>query len=121
MEGQNRILKQAILKNPDAILISPSVFTESNSLLQGGKEIRGYGSHLLTPIQKKVFRRSQLPTDNVEAGEKPWEFCGFSGKPEDQIAIVAHVKGVSTAVEREKGFRDRTWQFEEKHCRCGVL
>mgnify|MGYP000626944962 CR=1 FL=1 len=60
VEGQNRILKQAILKNPDAILISPSSFTESNSLLQEARD-QGYGSHLLTLIQKKVFRRSQLP------------------------------------------------------------
>ena len=38
VEGQNRILKQAILKNPDAILISPSSFTESNSLLQEARD-----------------------------------------------------------------------------------
>lgn len=60
VEGQNRILKQAILKNPDAILISPSSFTESTVFFRR-QEIRGYGSHLLTLIQKKVFRRSQLP------------------------------------------------------------
>ena len=34
VEGQNRILMEAMEKQPDAILISPSSFTESDSLLQ---------------------------------------------------------------------------------------
>ena len=61
VEGQNRILKQAILKNPDAILISPSSFTESNKLLDEAKEKGIKISFIDSLIQKKVFRRSQLP------------------------------------------------------------
>ena len=46
-----------------------------------------------------------VATDNLEAGEKLGKFAASLLGPDDQIAIVAHVKGVSTAVEREEGFR----------------
>ena len=49
----------------------------------------------------------------MEAGKKLGEFAASLLKPEDQIAIVAHVKGVSTAVEREKGFREGLGKFEK--------
>ena len=65
VDGQNKLIERATEEKPDAILISPSSFTESDQLLKKAKE---------------------QGTD-------------------DQIAIVSHVKGVSTAVEREKGFR----------------
>ena len=46
-----------------------------------------------------------VATDNLEAGELLGKFAAGILNPEDQIAIVAHVKGVSTAIEREEGFR----------------
>ena len=38
VERQNELLKEAIEEKPDAILISPSSFTESNDLLEQAKE-----------------------------------------------------------------------------------
>ena len=80
VEGQNRILKQAILKNPDAhsyfsppVLQNPTVFFRR-------QEIRGYGSHLLTLIQKKVFRRSQLPQTMWRQEKNLGEFASFSAE-----------------------------------------
>lgn len=54
-----------------------------------------------------------VATDNLEAGEKLGKFAASLLGPDDQIAIVAHVKGVSTAVEREEGFRKglEIWQI----------
>ena len=112
VEGQNRILKQAILKNPDAILISPSSFTESNSLLQEARD-QGIRITFIDSYTEESIQEITVATDNVEAGKKLGEFAASLLKPEDQIAIVAHVKGVSTAVEREKGFREGLGKFEK--------
>ena len=46
-----------------------------------------------------------VATDNLEAGQILGRFAKDLVGADDQIAIVSHVKGVSTAVEREKGFR----------------
>ena len=112
VDGQNRILKQAILKNPDAILISPSSFTESNSLLQEARD-QGIRITFIDSYTEESIQEITVATDNVEAGKKLGEFAASLLKPEDQIAIVAHVKGVSTAVEREKGFREGLGKFEK--------
>ena len=52
-----------------------------------------------------LFRSLTVATDNLEAGQILGRFAKDLVGTDDQIAIVSHVKGVSTAVEREKGFR----------------
>lgn len=104
VEGQNQLLKESIKEKPDAILFSPSSFTESDKLLKEAKEkkikISFIDSYVDEPLQDLT-----VATDNLEAGELLGKFAASLLGPEDQIAIVSHVKGVSTAVEREEGFR----------------
>ena len=104
VEGQNQLLKESIKEKPDAILFSPSSFTESDELLKEAKEkkikISFIDSYVDEPLQDLT-----VATDNLEAGELLGKFAASLLGPEDQIAIVSHVKGVSTAVEREEGFR----------------
>lgn len=104
VEGQNQLLKEAIQEEPDAILFSPSSFSESDDLLEEAKEkkikISFIDSYVDEPLQDLT-----VATDNLEAGELLGKFAASLLGPEDQIAIVSHVKGVSTAVEREEGFR----------------
>ena len=104
VEGQNQFLKESIKEKPDAILFSPSSFTESDELLKEAKEkkikISFIDSYVDEPLQDLT-----VATDNLEAGELLGKFAASLLGPEDQIAIVSHVKGVSTAVEREEGFR----------------
>lgn len=104
VERQNELLKEAIEENPDAILISPSSFTESNELLNEAKE-KGIKISFIDSYTEEPVQDLTVATDNLEAGEKLGKFAATLLAPDDQIAIVAHVKGVSTAVEREKGFR----------------
>ena len=104
IERQNELLKEAISEEPDAILFSPSSFTESNDLLKEAKEKGIRISFIDSYTEEKVQDRT-VATDNLEAGEKLGKFAATLLGPDDQIAIVAHVKGVSTAVEREEGFR----------------
>ena len=104
VERQNELLKEAIEKKPDAILFSPSSFTESDALLKEAKE-DGIRIGFIDSYTKEAIQDLTVATDNLEAGEKLGKFAATLLDPEDQIAVVAHVKGVSTAVEREEGFR----------------
>ena len=104
IERQNELLKEAISEEPDAILFSPSSFTESNDLLKEAKE-KGIRISFIDSYTEEKVQNLTVATDNLEAGEKLGKFAATLLDPDDQIAIVAHVKGVSTAVEREEGFR----------------
>lgn len=104
IERQNELLKEAISEEPDAILFSPSSFTESNDLLKEAKE-KGIRISFIDSYTEEKVQDLTVATDNLEAGEKLGKFAAALLGPDDQIAIVAHVKGVSTAVEREEGFR----------------
>ena len=104
IERQNELLKEAISEEPDAILFSPSSFTESNDLLKEAKE-KGIRISFIDSYTEEKVQDQTVATDNLEAGEKLGKFAATLLGPDDQIAIVAHVKGVSTAVEREEGFR----------------
>ena len=104
IERQNELLKEAISEEPDAILFSPSSFTESNDLLKEAKE-KGIRISFIDSYTEEKVQDLTVATDNLEAGEKLGKFASTLLGPDDQIAIVAHVKGVSTAVEREEGFR----------------
>lgn len=104
IERQNELLKEAISEEPDAILFSPSSFTESNDLLKEAKE-KGIRISFIDSYTEEKVQDLTVATDNLEAGEKLGKFAATLLGPDDQIAIVAYVKGVSTAVEREEGFR----------------
>lgn len=104
IDRQNELLKEAISEEPDAILFSPSSFTESNDLLKEAKE-KGIRISFIDSYTEEKVQDLTVATDNLEAGEKLGKFAATLLGPDDQIAIVAHVKGVSTAVEREEGFR----------------
>ena len=104
IERQNELLKEAISEEPDAILFSPFSFTESNDLLKEAKE-KGIRISFIDSYTEEKVQDLTVATDNLEAGEKLGKFAATLLGPDDQIAIVAHVKGVSTAVEREEGFR----------------
>lgn len=105
IEEQNRLLKAAIEKEPDAILFSPSSMSASDKLLKKAKE-KGTALPILTLIQRKSFRILLLP-------QIMWRQADVWGNMPEPcwiripgLPIVSHVKGVSTAVEREQGFRE---------------
>ena len=97
IERQNELLKEAISEEPDAILFSPSSFTESNDLLKEAKE-KGIRISFIDSYTEEKVQDLTVATDNLEAGEKLGKFAATLLGPDDQIAIVSHVKGVSTAV-----------------------
>ncbi len=112
VEGQNKLLEKAIQEKPDSILISPSSFTESDALLQKAKE-QGIHISFIDSYTQEDVQDITVATDNLEAGQLLGKFAAKLLGPDDQIAIVSHVKGVSTAVEREKGFRSGLGRLKE--------
>lgn len=105
VQQQNELLRAAIKKKPDAILFSPSSFTESDELL---KKAKGKGIHItfIDSYTEEEIQDLTVATDNVEVGRRLGEFAKGFLDENSRIAIVSHVKGVSTAVEREAGFRE---------------
>ena len=104
VDGQNKLIERATEEKPDAILISPSSFTESDQLLKKAKE-QGIHIAFIDSYTQEEVQDLTVATDNLEAGQILGRFAKDLVGTDDQIAIVSHVKGVSTAVEREKGFR----------------
>ncbi len=105
IEEQNDLLAKAIEKKPDAILISPSSMSASDDLLKEAKE-QGIRITYIDSSTEEEIQDLTVATDNVEAGRRLGEYARTLLDKDSKIAIVSHVKGVSTAVEREQGFRE---------------
>ena len=112
IEGQNNLIEKAIEEKPDAILISPSSFTESDVLFKKAKE-QGIRISFIDSYTQEEVQDITVATDNLEAGQILGKFAAGLLETDDQIAVVSHVKGVSTAVEREKGFRSGLGRLKE--------
>ncbi len=69
MKRQNELLKEAIEEEPDAILISPSSFTESTELLKEAKK-KGIKISFIDSYTDESVQDLTVATDNLEAGEK---------------------------------------------------
>ena len=105
IEEQNKLLKKAIEQKPDAILFSPSSMDASDELLKEAKE-KGIRITYIDSYTKEELQDLTVATDNVNAGRMLGEYARKLIDKDSKIAIVSHVKGVSTAIEREQGFRE---------------
>ena len=112
MEEQNRLLRAAIEKKPDAILFSPSSMNASDELLKEAKD-KGIRITYIDSYTKEDLQDLTVATDNVNAGRMMGEYARTLLDKDSKIAIVSHVKGVSTAVEREQGFREGLGDYAE--------
>ena len=105
IEEQNQLLREAIEKKPDAILFSPSSMSASDELLKEAKD-QGIRFTYIDSYTVEEIQDLTVATDNVEAGRMLGKYARTLLNKDSKIAIVSHVKGVSTAVEREQGFRE---------------
>lgn len=105
VQRQNELLAEAIEMNPDALMISPSSFTESEELLKEAKS-KGIPVVYIDSYTKDEIQDLTVATDNLEAGRKLGQYAAQLIENDSKIAVVCHVKGVSTALEREQGFRE---------------
>lgn len=112
VEEQNRLLRAAIEKKPDAILFSPSSMNASDELLKEAKD-KGIRITYIDSYTKEDLQDLTVATDNVNAGRMMGEYARTLLDKDSKIAIVSHVKGVSTAVEREQGFQEGLGDYAE--------
>ena len=105
VERQRELLEKAIEKNPDAILISPSSFDALDGLLEKAKKNK-ISITFVDSYTENNIQDLTVATDNLEAGKILGEYARNLVNEDSKIAIVSHVKGVSTAVEREEGFME---------------
>ena len=112
VEEQNRLLRAAREKKRDAILFSPSSMNASDELLKEAKD-KGIRITYIDSYTKEDLQDLTVATDNVNAGRMMGEYARTLLDKDSKIAIVSHVKGVSTAVEREQGFREGLGDYAE--------
>ena len=120
VEGQNRILEQAIEKHPDAILISPSSFTESDSLLQKAKD-QGIRLTFIDSYTDQDIQDITVATDNVEAGEQLGEFAAALFRTGRQTGNSGSCKRGFHSSGKRTGIPYRPGQTGREYCRCGIL
>ncbi|MCX7711149.1 MAG: substrate-binding domain-containing protein [Clostridia bacterium] len=101
---QIEILDGVIEKKPDAIVL---VAADYNQLVPSVKKIKSAGIKLIT-IDSGInsdLPESFIATDNVQAGVKAGLEMAKLVDKDSEVAILSHVKGTATAIEREQGVR----------------
>ena len=104
VDRQIEILSNVIAQSPDAILLAASDF---NRLVPLAEEAAAKG---ITVVTLDSALNSDVPvsfvaTDNVAAGRKAGEEIDRLVPARRPVAIVSHIPGVATAIDREKGVR----------------
>lgn len=112
-EEQGRLIREAIALKPDAIILAPSSYTET---VPYAKEIEGSKIEfvLVDSLMEEAMGRLVVATDNVEAGRKMGDYIKENVSGNVSIGVVGHVKGSSTAVEREAGLREGLKELESQ-------
>lgn len=104
VDTQNQMILDAIASKPDAIVLCPSS-TEQTAAYAEQIEKAGIRLVLADSTMDEPMGSAVVATDNYEAGYKLGSYMKQFVKEDSVIGIVGHVKGSSTAVGREAGFR----------------
>lgn len=110
---QGELIEQAIAMEPDAIALVPSNFTETIPYARK-IEVAGIPLILVDSVMEESMGSCVVSTDNIEGGRKMGQFIAASVTDVSSVGIVGHVKGTSTATEREQGLREGLGELEEK-------
>lgn len=105
VEDQIRIVRGVVAQRPDGIVLAASDFNRLEGPVQ---EAIAAGIPVVT-VDSDVAGGGQLSfvgTNNVEAGRRVGEEMMSLIDPAGTVAIVSHVPGAATAIEREAGAAD---------------
>jgi ribose transport system substrate-binding protein len=113
IDGQIRLMEQAIAQKPDAIILAAADYDKLVPVCEKAVEA---GILLLTVDSDVNFKetRSFVSTDNVELGKKLAQQLHSLIGPTDQFGVIGHVKTVTTAVQREKGLIDNVENVSQR-------
>lgn len=112
IEGQIARIRESIKEEPDALLVAPGDYAKTSEVLQEAVD-QGIPLILLDSVIDRDIAESTIATDNYLAGQELGKYAQTLLDPEPVIGIVAHVKGASTAIQREQGIRDGLGEFEK--------
>lgn len=110
---QNELIEKAINEKPDSIVLCPADYSETTEMAKKIME----NKIKLVFIDSKVNENVQdalVATDNFLAGQKMGAYMKQFIKEDTKIAIMAHVKTSSTAIQREKGLRTALGEEAER-------
>lgn len=113
-EGQIAIIQEILDREvyPDAMIVSPLSYSNITDVL---KKVKDSGIHLVLAdsVVNEDIAESVVATDNVLAGIELGSYAATLIESGDQIAIVGHVEGASTAIDREQGVREGLGEMEQ--------
>lgn len=109
--GQIRCIEEGIQKKPDAMLVAPCSYSEMSEALQEVVD-SGIKLVLIDSVVDRDIGESIVATDNYRAGKELGEFTKTLLTDRSEIGIIGHVKGTSTAIQREKGMREGLGSYE---------
>lgn len=113
MEGQIEKIRQSILKRPDAILVAPCDYAQTSDVLQEVSD-SGIKLILLDSVIDRDIADGIVSTDNYLAGRELGKYVQGFLDENSVLGIVGHVRGTSTAIERENGIREGLGTFERQ-------
>jgi len=105
VEEQIAILEKTVAEKPDAIVI---VAADYNKLVEPVERAKKAGIKIITMDSGLNSDISEcfIATDNIEAGRKAADELAKLLDEDAEIAIIGHVQGTMTAIDREKGVRE---------------
>jgi ribose transport system substrate-binding protein len=104
VEKQIKILSGVIEQEPDAILLAASDYNRLVPLAEKAAR-KGITIVTLDSALNSDVPVSFVATDNVTAGKKAGREIDRLVAREKKIAILSHIEGVATAIDREQGVR----------------
>lgn len=113
IKGQIAWIEESIQKKPDVLLVAPCSYSDTSEVLQKVVD-SGIRLILIDSVIDRDVAQCTVATDNYRGGKELGEYARTLIDDKTQIGIVAHVKGSSTAIDREKGLRDGLGAYESQ-------
>ncbi len=102
IDRQIEILANVIEQSPHGILLAAADFNRLAPLAERAAD-RGITIVTMDSALNSTVPVSFVATDNVEAGEKAGRELNRLVPPDRKIAVISHIQGVATAIDREEG------------------
>jgi ribose transport system substrate-binding protein len=110
---QKQYIEEAVKMKPDVIALAPIQYSEMTDTV---RKIKDAGIKLIL-IDSKIdedLEETYIGTNNRNAGLQMGKKMRDYVNKDSKIAIVSHVKGSSTAMEREAGVREGLADYEDR-------
>lgn len=110
---QKQYIEEAVKMKPDVIALAPIQYSEMTDTV---RKIKDAGIKLIL-IDSKIdedLEETYIGTNNRTAGLQMGKKMRDYVNKDSKIAIVSHVKGSSTAMEREAGLREGLGDYEDR-------